>query len=743
MIRQIDHIRDFALYRNFQWGGLQAFAKYNLIYGWNYSGKTTLSRLFRLLENTGLLARWPNSSFRIVLDDGSSVTHASLLLNPPPKIRVFSREFVQQNFAQEHTAPAVFILGAQNVALRQQLERLNRRRERVMQIESRLQGRAGQIQTEIEQLGTDKARDVGNLLGDRNFRRPNLMRRVDEVRASYTTALLADFDVTAKLDVCRTTNAWKAINPVSTEQPDLAATSTRVAALLRQTASNRAIERLKADRNIEAWVRVGIGLHRDNRQCEFCGSVISDERLDELKGHFSEEYEAHVRDVSAAVQNCQSLRFATMILDERDFAPDLKVEFAGLRERYQNWLTWAGDLRTIIVEALTQKLTHIESSLTWAVELTRAGEGRTILEALNDLIRRHNQFANQLAQTKSSAKAALEQHFAAQLFRNNDLNGKENRLAAVRQRVADATSAMGQIGVRITAIELQVRQQSIAAARLNDVLRFLLAGNNIDVAAVGDGLFEFRRDGVAAANLSDGEKTAIAFGYFLISLEANGAVLADTIVFIDDPISSLDSNHIYAVYGLISERLAACRQLFISTHNSELFNLMKDEWFEARQQYANNRDASAYYVRRAFDGNTQWIAVLEDLPDLLRKYKSEYHFVFAQLHAFANAHAPSLHEAYTAPNLLRKFLEAYLGFRKPNVSKWSNKLDLLFATPEERREIQKFADDASHLQGINRALQQPDFITTAQACVSKVINGLQVNDNGHYVSLCAVIGVTP
>ena len=42
MIQQIDHLRDFGIYRNFQGGGLPAFAKCNLIYGWNYSGKTTL-----------------------------------------------------------------------------------------------------------------------------------------------------------------------------------------------------------------------------------------------------------------------------------------------------------------------------------------------------------------------------------------------------------------------------------------------------------------------------------------------------------------------------------------------------------------------------------------------------------------------------------------------------------------------------------------------------------------------------
>lgn len=743
MIQQIDHLRVFGIFRNFQGGGLPAFAKCNLIYGWNYSGKTTLSRLFQILEKPERIASWPNSSFRVVLADGSAVTQTSLATNPPPKTRVFNREFVTWNFAQEHTAPAVFILGAQNVALRQRLELLNRRRERVAQLEARLQERARQAQGEIDQLGTDKASGAGTLLGVRNFRRPDLMRRVEEVRQDYVASLLTDAEVTAKLETCRTTSAWAVLNTVPTTLPDLVALSASIAALLGQTASNRAIERLKTDRNLETWVRTGLALHQDKQECEFCGSPISDARLELLRGHFSQEYEALVRGLNAKIQDWQNLRMDLPLPDERDFAPDLKAEFTGLRDQIRNWKEWVGQVQARMVEALTQKLTRIETAIAWEADLSRAVEEQTLMEKVNALIQRHNQTATELTQAKANARAALEKHFAALLFRDNDLTGRESRQAEARQRATDATGVLGRVAAQITTVELQVRQQSIGAAKLNDVLRFLLAGNNIEVGAVGDGLFEFRRDGAPAANLSDGEKTAIAFAYFLISLEANGAVLADTIVFIDDPISSLDSNHIYAVYALIAERLAACRQLFVSTHNSELFNLMKDEWFEARQRYANNRDACAYYVNRTLDAGAQWIAAVEDLPALLRKYKSEYHFVFAQLHAFANAQAPSLHEAYTAPNLLRKFLEAYLGFKKPCVSKWSDKLDLLFATPEEQREIQKFADDASHLHGVGRALQQPNFITSAQSSVGKVIGGLKARDFDHYQSLCNVIGATP
>ena len=292
--------------------------------------------------------------------------------------------------------------------------------------------------------------------------------------------------------------------------------------------------------------------------------------------------------------------------------------------------------------------------------------------------------------------------------------------------------------------ELQIQEQSVAAQKLNKTIQYLMPDNNIAVAEIPGGFFEFRRDGLPANNLSEGEKTAITFSYFLATLESNGALLNQTIVFIDDPISSLDLNHIYSIYALIVKQLESCLQLFISTHSSELYTLLKSDWFVSRDKFANHKDASSYYTRRVLDNsNQQWHSTIEDTPNLLRKYNSEYQFIFDQLHKFAFSKSASLHEAYTSPNLLRKFLEAYLGFQKPCVTKWSKKLDLLFDNENERTEIQKFSDDASHLQSLNRAIHHPYFTNNAQNTVKKVIQALKAKDHQHYTSMCTVIGVTP
>jgi len=267
-------------------------------------------------------------------------------------------------------------------------------------------------------------------------------------------------------------------------------------------------------------------------------------------------------------------------------------------------------------------------------------------------------------------------------------------------------------------------------------VQYLLADSNIGVESVGDSEFRFRRNGNVATNLSEGERTALTFAYFLTSLDAEGESLSDTIVFVDDPVSSLDLNHIYALYALLVERLQGAKQAFVSTHNSELFNLLKGSWLG--KAGGNREDTRAYHVWRSVNDAGESVAALRDLPVLLRKYKSEYEFVFCQLRRFSVSTDPSLHEAYTVPNLLRKFLEAYLGFRKPSVPSWSKKLNLLLDLPDARREVQQFADDASHLQCLGRSLQHAAFILNARRCVCLVLDALKEKDPDHYESLCEI-----
>lgn len=81
MINQID-IASFGSFQGLDWKKtvkdsgrtVQNFKRLNVLYGRNYSGKTTLSRVFRSLENRRLPANYIGASFTVSGDKGT-VTH--------------------------------------------------------------------------------------------------------------------------------------------------------------------------------------------------------------------------------------------------------------------------------------------------------------------------------------------------------------------------------------------------------------------------------------------------------------------------------------------------------------------------------------------------------------------------------------------------------------------------------------------------------------------------------------------
>lgn len=742
MIIKINSLANFGNFRQFQWGNNTNFSKCNLIYGWNYSGKTTLSRLFQLLANPTKLFQWQGCQFEVEFQDGSRLTQANL--SNPPCIKVFNRDFIQNNFQQEHKAPAVFIVGGNMINLRNRITRLNAHETKTNTIKDKLSANHYQLVKDLESLGTDHARAVATVTVDKTYNRTKLLAAIDRIRATPDAFILTDETLQAKVSLLRSTQEWKDITPVANIAANLETLRQGLSAVMQKTASNEAIAKLKENRELESWIRTGLTHHKDSALCEFCGSTIPTDRLAALQKHFSKAYEDLTSEVAAQVTMLEKTKAAITLPDERDFMPDLKDQFVALKVKVDAWVTWGSGVIGELVTLAKQKQLTLEMQLGCGIDTSRASEVTQIVADINRLVTTHNQKRSQIDSEKKAAKEAIEKHHAATFYQNNDITEKEAAIQAAKAKVYSAQNLLTSIADKKSAIEAHIQQQSIAAQKINETIHFLLPDNNILVAEIPGGYFEFRRDGSAASNLSEGEKTAITFAYFLATLENKGASLNQTIVFIDDPISSLDSNHIYAIYALITKRLNSCQQIFISTHSSELYVLLKDYWFEARQNFANRPNACAYYARRFLDSaSSQWHSTLEDTPVLLRKYKSEYQFIFEQLYKFSSAQAPSLHEAYTAPNLLRKFLEAYLGFKKPCTSQWSRKLDLLFDTDVEQTEIQKFSDDASHLQGLNRALQQPDFISNAQNTVKKVIQALKAKDLPHYTSMCTVIGVTP
>jgi wobble nucleotide-excising tRNase len=122
--------------------------------------------------------------------------------------------------------------------------------------------------------------------------------------------------------------------------------------------------------------------------------------------------------------------------------------------------------------------------------------------------------------------------------------------------------------------------------------------------------------------------TALAFAYFITQLEDEGLKGVKPIVYLDDPICSLDSNHIYNILGIIKSKLnhEHVEQLFISTHNFEFFNLVKMWMSYYHAKEGTVKRAQYFLINRK--GNHSHIT---QLPDLLKNHRSEYAYLISKV----------------------------------------------------------------------------------------------------------------
>src|SRR5690554_6800920 len=103
MITKIDYIRNFGIYKNFNWGDSNEFVEFkdkNIIYGWNYSGKTTLSRIFATLRDGKIFSDYPEGEFKLTCSDKTTYS-ISDLIDFPHKVLVFNSDYVRENLRWE------------------------------------------------------------------------------------------------------------------------------------------------------------------------------------------------------------------------------------------------------------------------------------------------------------------------------------------------------------------------------------------------------------------------------------------------------------------------------------------------------------------------------------------------------------------------------------------------------------------------------------------------------------------
>ncbi|MGK9368494.1 AAA family ATPase [Melioribacter sp. Ez-97] len=251
--------------------------------------------------------------------------------------------------------------------------------------------------------------------------------------------------------------------------------------------------------------------------------------------------------------------------------------------------------------------------------------------------------------------------------------------------------------------------------------------------------FTLERGGHPASDLSEGEKSAIAFAYFLTELKAlrndDPPKLPNTIIFIDDPISSLDSNHIFQVRELLNRFFKEddFAQLFISTHNFEFFSVMLDTKLFGRIQKSTSEDKRPLYFIRRNDDNT---AIIKKLPNSFSLYKSEYVGLFHIIYEFNNLNnKEDFTNLLILPNAVRRFLELYTLMKYPSEQEVDNRVKTVFNPEDKPTYNTKLLHWFSHQNQFEKIQQHDDKILQLEGVIKELLNHIKENDKLHWKGL--------
>jgi wobble nucleotide-excising tRNase len=288
-------------------------------------------------------------------------------------------------------------------------------------------------------------------------------------------------------------------------------------------------------------------------------------------------------------------------------------------------------------------------------------------------------------------------------------------------------------------LEAQLKSVIAGQLELNDFIKKILNRDDIAIEVTVDDKFILKRGEKIAENLSEGEKTAISFSYFLVSLESlhRDKKLKDIIIFIDDPISSLDGNHIAQIYSLINSfffrqnedpaepnKFVNCfKQLFISTHNFEFFSFLKDS---NRINKKNTREY--YFVKRLSKDESE----IQGLPKSLRDYKSEYIYLFDIIYKFFEGGCQEFDDKLILmPNAVRRFLEIYTLLKLPDSNdEVDARLRILMPEPHQLKTLHHF----SHFTTFEKVTKHDELLMNLPEAVQELMT-LLGQDTLHFESL--------
>lgn len=726
MITRINRIKGLGfVFSEFKWDSQTPdFKQINLIYGWNGCGKTTLTRLFDHLGSHAL----SGLEYELEIGDGTKFDQFNQL---PIQIRVFNQDYVAKNVhILESSANAISILlGEKNKDLLTQIQKDERELNgdpdnpdhigKLRELDGYTKKKQRK-EKDNETAFSDIARTIGAAIAgssaaSRTYRNPDARK---DFAALGSPQLLNE----EQLQASNLTLKQQMLQELSPIEPGVFHYAGRpreifdlTTALLgeaqdlcRDTAHAELMARLIEHQDIARWVEQGLTIHAVNHsdRCEYCGNPLSPERLNQLTAHFSDadrklkqKIDALLLDFDRVVEIFQRL----IPHDPARLYQELQAEY---EKRAQKVIVARGRVIDEIA-AVRDELRAKKERTSSPATLTRSidSEGlRQPLASLNEILDAHNKKSSAFRSTQEAAIKAVKRHYLSSIY--DDVARREREITELGPDLDRRSREIAEIQGRITSAKAKISSTHKACDQINAALCTFLGRNELRFAPEGEILpgdeakngltpgYRILHGDEPARYLSEGEKSAIAFVYFMVHLNDGQFSKGNGIVVIDDPVSSLDSNSLYQAFSFLKNAVRDCRQVFVLTHNFEFLKLLLN-WRERRGK-------TGYFMIRNVVVGDERRATIAEMDKELREYASEYHYLFKRLKEMRQEQDGTIMRAYPVPNVARKVWDSFLLYRVPNGRSPYSQMEELKKEgidPIKLDAIYKFTNSQSHITG--------------------------------------------
>lgn len=738
-IKKID-IKDFGCYKDYRQHSQSGIGndfndgRVNIFYGRNYSGKSTYSKIFQSIELKQLPEKYGDIDFEIKLANQTFIKSNEITTHMLPiDCKVFNQRFIDDNIYLHNdnklNSFQISIGSDTNETLKKiediRLNELKPRNEKLSQIESNITEKQKKNKISKDSLDS-KLRTTASKI--KNLKNPSVVvgnrydiRDIKEEFSEHSSQFpilpsQSDKDALAELEkkinqakiriLEKNINKPQKIDLVSSDKNfNFTLFLENTKKLLSKVVSvSNILDEYKNSPDKINWIKHGVDIHGENpEKCVFCGNSIDGGFIKNLKLAFSDEISSlenelakRKSEIKSEIQKLNSIPN----INKEDYFNDSAADIQNINKDIRNVISDRKEALKTLESKIFEKQQDIFSKieindLNWS----DFSEIQVEIDSLyNSTIKQIEQFEDR----KIKSIDFLRRYYIVKEFPISEFTKLSNEVDKLEEDIDEEFKEQKKLKEEkekfeqdIIELESSLKSESEAVKRINMILQNSLSHSEISLGSVDDeeGIyFEVSRNEARAYNLSEGEKSLIAFAYYIARLESlSTEEKSKTILFIDDPISSLDENNIFYIYNLIFCLLEKKEflQYFLSTHNLDFlkytnkFSVKKDYYLIEKTKEAENTPSRSY---------------IKKLPKYLSNKVTEFVFLFEQIYRVATEeeNENNFSVFYNFPNNGRKFIETLLYFKYPDYkTKNDDKINSYFGN-ENAAFIQRINNEYSH-----------------------------------------------